>query len=112
MLTFIINGTPGSGKDTFVDIFKNYWKYGDVYNFSSVDRVKEAAKILGWDSNVKTEKDRKFLSDLKSLSDSYNDQSFNLMTKQYKYLENNGNLEDIIFYHIREPHNIERLKMN
>ena len=37
----------GSGKDTFVEFCA---KYAKVMNISSVDKVKEAAKILvGWD---------------------------------------------------------------
>ena len=50
----IINGTGGSGKDTFVQ-YVNY--YAQVYNFSSVAKVKEIAQIIGWDGISKTEKD-------------------------------------------------------
>ena len=49
----IINGTGGSGKDTFVEYCSEFAK---VTNISSVDKVKEAAKILvGWNG----EKDEK-----------------------------------------------------
>ena len=41
----VINGTGGSGKDTFVEYVS---KYAKVYNFSSVDKVKEIAKLIGW----------------------------------------------------------------
>ena len=42
----IINGGGGSGKDTFVEFCA---KHAKVINISSVDKVKEAAKILvGW----------------------------------------------------------------
>ena len=58
----IINGTGGSGKDTFVEFVS---KYSKVFNFSSVDKVKEVARVIGW-SGTKSEKDRKFLSDLKN----------------------------------------------
>lgn len=40
----IINGTGGSGKDTFVEFCT---KYGKIMNFSSVDKVKEIAKYIG-----------------------------------------------------------------
>ena len=60
----IINGTGGCGKDTFVSFVS---KYKRVYNFSSIDKVKEIAKLIGWDGG-KTDKDRKFLSDLKKLT--------------------------------------------
>ena len=60
----IINGTGGCGKDTFVSFVS---KYKRVYNFSSIDKVKEIAKLIGWNGG-KTDKDRKFLSDLKKLT--------------------------------------------
>lgn len=69
----IINGTGGSGKDTFVQFCS---KYNKVMNFSSIDKVKEIARLIGWDGK-KTEKDRKFLSDLKKLTTEYNDMAFN-----------------------------------
>ena len=66
----IINGTGGSGKDTFVQYCS---KYAKVINISSVDKVKEAATILvGW-KGEKDEKSRKLLVDLKKLSIDYND---------------------------------------
>ena len=34
---FVINGTGGSGKDTFVNFIS---KYAKVFNVSSVDKVK------------------------------------------------------------------------
>ena len=64
---FIINGAAGVGKDTFVEIakYKIFIKTGlPTYNISSVDNVKTAAKILGWDGE-KDARGRKFLSDLK-----------------------------------------------
>ena len=61
----VINGSGGVGKDTFVQ-FCN--EYTPIMNISSVDKVKEAAKVLaGWNGE-KDEKSRKFLSDLKELN--------------------------------------------
>ena len=84
---FIINGSGGVGKDTFVEFvemiptfefigenenstvwFKNF----EIKNYSSVSKVKEIAKIIGWNGE-KTERDRKFLSDLKLLTTKYKD---------------------------------------
>ena len=39
----IINGSGGVGKDTFVELCG---KFVEVKNISSVDKVKEAARIL------------------------------------------------------------------
>lgn len=98
----IINGTGGSGKDTFVDFCL---KYGKVVNFSSVDKVKEIAKLIGWDGQ-KRERDRKFLSDLKKLTTDYNDMPFNSITDAVATFESFDN--EILFIHIREPKEIQR----
>lgn len=102
---FIINGNACSGKDTFVSLVS---KYEPTINFSSVDKVKEIARIIGWDGK-KTEKDRKFLSDLKILCTEYNDMPFNSMkNKVEEFL--NSNYYKFLFLHIREPLDIERAK--
>lgn len=98
----VINGTGGCGKDTFVEFCS---KYANVYNFSSIDKVKEVAKVVGW-TGKKTEKDRKFLSDLKKLTTEYNDMAFNSI-KDAVNIFNNSN-DDIMFIHIREPEEIKR----
>ncbi len=98
----IINGTGGCGKDTFVSLVS---KYAKVYNFSSIDAVKELATIIGWDG-TKSEKDRKFLSDLKRLTTEYNDFSFNSIKNAYEKFINSDN--EIMFIHIREPEEIKR----
>lgn len=98
----IINGTGGSGKDTFVEFCS---KYGKIANFSSIDKVKEIARLIGWDGK-KTEKDRKFLSDLKRLTTSYNDMAFNSIIEAIAQFEDSDN--EILFIHIREPEEIER----
>lgn len=108
---YIINGSGGVGKDTFVklvsielnDILK---RFHTVINFSSVDKVKEIAREIGWDGG-KTEKDRKFLSDLKVLSSGYCDMSFKSMNnKVNEFLKNKESI--LLFLHIREPEEIER----
>lgn len=99
----VINGTGGSGKDTFVELVSTIKK---VYNVSSVDKVKEIAKICGWNGEKK-EKDRKFLSDLKLLLIDYNDLPFNDICEK---IEKFNNLDDeIMFIHIREPEEIDRV---
>lgn len=101
----IINGTGGSGKDTLCNICD---KYIPTLNISSVDTIKQSAKILGW-NNGKTEKDRLFLSNLKLLSTRYNNHP-------YEYIKENINkfLDrsycKIMFIHIREPKEIDKVK--
>ena len=100
----IINGTGGCGKDTFVEFCSKYTK---VLNFSSIDKVKEVARVIGWDGK-KEEKDRKFLSDLKKLTTEYNDMAFNSTKDAVNdFLKSDLNL---MFIHIREPEEILRTK--
>ncbi len=98
----VINGTGGSGKDTFVEFVSKYKK---VFNFSSIDKVKEVARVIGWEGK-KTEKDRKFLSDLKKLTTEYNDMAFNSIKDAVQKFYSSD--EEIMFIHIREPEEIER----
>ncbi len=99
----IINGTGGSGKDTFVSYCS---KYCNVFNFSSIDKIKEIATLMGWKGG-KTEKDRKFLADLKALATDYSDLPYNSIVQAInEFLDNDS---DIMFIHIREPKEIERI---
>lgn len=102
----VINGTGGSGKDTFVEFVSKYEK---ILNFSSVDKVKEIAKMIGWEGG-KSEKDRKFLSDLKRLTTEYNDMAFNSMKEAVDSFKNSD--DEIMFIHIREPEEIQRAVCN
>lgn len=70
----IINGTGGSGKDTFVKFCQEI--NDKVINLSTIDTVKSIAKKMGWKGG-KSEKDRKFLSDLKDLWSEYENGPFN-----------------------------------
>lgn len=106
---FIINGSGGSGKDSFIDILdKQFWEKCAVANYSSVTKVKEIAKAIGWDGS-KTERDRKFLSDLKLLTTEYNDMPMNDMKKMATYFMGiDIPVPRIMFLHIREPEEIAK----
>lgn len=100
----IINGSGGVGKDTFIDFCSEFVK---VKNISSVDKVKKAAKILGWNGG-KTEVDRKFLSDLKLLSCTYSDHSYNHIKRSIKDFEKGQ--ADLMFIHLRDIPELARVK--
>jgi hypothetical protein len=112
--TFIINGNAGVGKDTFVEMVElalrnyiniDYW----IENYSSVTRVKEIMKKCGWDGKSKTEKDRKFMSDLKLLLTGYNDLPFKDMSYVREgFLHDGFDNSKMLFLHIREPEEIAR----
>ena len=122
---FIINGAGGVGKDEFVKIVSSsdynyklvtetknktriYVKVLEVGNYSSVSKVKKIAKMIGWDGS-KTERNRKFLSDLKLLTTEYNDMPLNDMKQYADNFMNNEQTEDkILFLHIREPEEIAK----
>ena len=110
---FIINGAAGSGKDTFVDLVilaaQPYDEVSNVVNFSSVDIIKELAKMIGWDGS-KNEKDRKFLSDLKSLCKDYNDLPFKTIIHTVSEFYKSPD-KQFLFIHIREPEEIKRAKI-
>lgn len=108
---FIINGCGGVGKDTFVklvseELDKTMKKLHTVTNFSSVDKVKELAKKIGW-KGEKSERDRKFLSDLKILVSDYSDMPFQSMKEKVKIFKMDM-ANQILFLHIREPEEIKR----
>lgn len=99
----VINGTGGCGKDTFVSFCS---KYCNVYNFSSIDKIREIAKMMGYDGG-KTEKDRKFLADLKVLTKEYNDLPYNCIKDAISIF--NDNESNVMFIHTREPEEIGRI---
>ena len=99
----VINGTGGSGKDTFISFVS---KYARVKNFSSIDKIKEIAKLMGW-SGEKDEKARKFLSELKRISTEYNDLAYTEIKKEIAEFQKNN--AEILFIHIREIEEIKRV---
>lgn len=100
---FVINGSGGVGKDTFIGLVSLHYPTTVI---TSVEEVKNAAKVLGW-TGTKDKKDRKFLSDLKKLSEEYNDYPFICMVdKVAEWEEQNNN--GFLFIQIRERDNIIR----
>lgn len=102
----LINGHPKSGKDKFVYFCKKHCKSMDikVYNYSTVDKVKKAAKKLDWDG-AKTDEARKFLADMKRIWTNFNDGPFNSTVKR---IEKKANGDSIFFIHCREPKEIKK----
>lgn len=104
---FIVNGKPRAGKDTFADILNEFI---GVYKVSSIDRIKDIATMCGWRGG-KTEKDRKFLSDLKLLTSEYSDFAFNdLKTHVRLFNKDHKSRTEVMLIDIREPEEIERAK--
>ena len=102
----IINGFARSGKDSLALFLKQHYKRHGIKTLivSSVEDVKLAASILGWDG-TKTPENRNALSDLKDLATKYWDGPFKMMSSYIKEITNN---ECLIFF-IREPKEIGRM---
>lgn len=115
-MIYIVNGAPGSGKTTFEQICASFSKFGVVKFISTIDFVKEIAKLCGWDGTKRFE-DRKFLSDLKMLLTQWNNvpykktvSAIEIAIEEYEEL----GLEPkdyVIFVDCREPKEITKLKV-
>ena len=94
------------GKDTFAKFLNDIVP---TLKYSSIDKVKDIAKLCGWDGG-KTEKDRKFLSDLKLLTTEYSNMAFEaIKSKVNEFLEDPEHV--VMLIDIREPAEIEKAKI-
>ena len=102
---FITNGMARCGKDTFANILNEFIP---TLKYSSIDKVKEIASLCGWDGG-KSEKDRKFLSDLKVLTSKYSNMPLeSIINKTIEFL--NNDYYQVMLIDIREPEEIEKAK--
>lgn len=103
---FIQNSVGGSGKDTWASLLN---KYIPTLKYSIVDLPKEAAKVLGWNGG-KTEKDRRFLSDIMDLSMDYNDAPFKDVLSLVADFKSNKefNEYEVMIIDMRDPKDIAR----
>lgn len=107
----IINGSGGKGKDAFIDCCGTFYR---VQNVSAIDPAKNALQELcgyAWGDEKKSglegEKWRKALSDLKKLSIDINDYPFTYISQKIvNFLKSD---RDLLFIHIREPEEIEKI---
>lgn len=102
---YITNGSGTSGKDTFI---KKINKYIPCCKYSIIDLCKEAAEVLGCNVNDKTEKTRKFLSDLKDISANYNDIPFKDVVSVVIDFKCNLVDYEVLFIDMRDPDDIKR----
>ena len=105
-LIIIVNGKPRAGKDTFALLLN---KSEPVYKYSIIDKVKAIALDCGWKGG-KTEKDRKFLSDLKKLTTDYSDMSYNDVIDKATEFYCDEIKERILLIDMREAEDIDRAK--
>ncbi len=103
-LLIIINGKGGVGKDTLCGFAAARYP---VRNVSSITPIKAIAAANGWNGE-KTPEARRFLADLKEAFIRYNDLPTRYLLEQYR--EFLAGSERIMFAHIRETGEIEKLK--
>ena len=104
MLMIVINGSAGSGKDTFV----RYVSYNTdliIENVSTIDPIKSAMSHLGWDG-VKSENSRLMMVEMKQLWIKHYNGSFEFAKEIYNTYQKR---KDIVFIHCREPIEIEKI---
>ena len=101
-LVFVINGRGGVGKDTLCDYAARHFR---VTNLSTIMPIKELAAQCGWQGE-KTDRARRFLSDLKAVLAAYND--YPTLWARERYLEFLSGENEIMFMHIREAEEIEK----
>lgn len=111
MKVIVINGKPTSGKSTFIKLCKEL--HHSTYELSMVDWVKRIASIdFGW-NEVKDEKGRRLLADIKETACRYNKNIiYDDIDNNLRYYANNSylsNEEPILFINARNPEDIKYL---
>lgn len=100
-LTVIVNGKGGVGKDTLCDYF---CKYYNGMSISAITPTKRRAKLIGWNGD-KTDKDRRYLCDLKKTFDRYEDLSMAYLRKEYDTFEDST--FNVLFVTMRDLDDID-----
>lgn len=108
MKIFIVNGAGGSGKTTFERMVENIAEQEgyDIRVLSTIDYVKQIAKMLGWDGG-KTLNDRRFLSDLKDALTRWKDVPYQKIKETLEAFDFIQRI-DAVFIDCREPEEIAR----
>lgn len=109
---FIINGAGGTGKDKFVECCS---KFITVRNISSVDHIRDALAIICPTYEIGLEKQqnedgdiwRDNIHKLKMLSAKMDDGPFKVINRKIFDFFGDGN--KVLFIHIREPEEIEKI---
>lgn len=108
----IINGVPTAGKDTFVQMVADYCdmdESANVFNISSVEPIKDMLVGFGWNGD-KSDSIRDMIASIKKLwITTQNGPTTFLFTNIYQYHMKHADEDNIIFCHVREPIEIDKL---
>ena len=106
---FIINGSNGVGKDTFIDKLRDELRDYEYLNISAIDVVKNMLrKNEIWDGQ-KDEKGRRLLAEVKAAINKYSDFINNDIIMRVGRWRPRTMMNSIAFIHVREPEQIEIL---
>ena len=119
-LIILINGCGGSGKDTFVQLVTESLLEQKtdvaVYNVSTIDPIRKIEKTLATLNGEPYISDknchRKACAELKKIWDEQYDGSFKYLKpilERYDIMCYNTEEAAVVFIHVREPHNLQRL---
>ena len=109
MKIIVINGVAGSGKDTFVKMVQRHASTG-VANISSVDPVKDLMQKCGWNPSDKNDLARATMALIKKSLVDLNDGPFWYLETKIEQISWECPDVGIVFVHVREPEEIEKLK--
>ena len=108
----IINGEPGAGKDSFAKLVQSYCnmnEYANILNLSSVDPIKDMLTGFGWDG-YKSDDVRNIIAGIKRIwIGAQNGPTMFMMNNILEWHKDNIGEDNIVFCHIREPEEIEKL---
>lgn len=104
----VINGKGGVGKDWCINQLISKMGEEKIENISSIDPIKKIASEYGYDDSKKTNKSRKFLSDLKAAFTEWNELPMVHTIRSVRDAINAERNKKVVFVHIREPEEIKK----
>lgn len=102
--TYIVNGLPNAGKDTFAGYLGEFCK---VRKVSVIDPVINIIHLSGLDVSKKTNTDRILMGDLKDAVDKWGDITTKYAVDQHeKFMDS---MYDVLLIDVRNPEQIAKL---
>ena len=108
---YIINGSGGSGKDTFCNLvwtaMNNFGPNCLICKYYTSTPAKKWASLMGWDGKTKRPMDRRFLCELKDMLDYWDNVTYKYLKEKIEKVYNYTTFDrKILFLHAREDKDI------
>ena len=112
---YIINGSGGSGKDTFCNLvwtaMNNFGPNCLICKYYTSAPAKKWASLRGWDGKTKRPMDRRFLCELKDMLDYWDNVTYKYLKEKIEKVYNYTTFDrKILFLHAREDKDIVWIK--